>query len=1173
MVKRKYGNRLLSVIVAFSIVFATTLGTISLTVRSSDGELPEAASAVYMTNTDYSEIEFSNYGANLIPDSTVSQFNEDGTYKSYYDLDTDSTGGAVLDSNAWWDKAGNRYQYFFNNSNAYGSMNKLGYCSNDSTQSHTNDGSGALYVPKGKQLYLPLPELEAKSYYVVTAWINPSKGTTLTTTIRNSGIQEVSKKMVWANAGWQRICWIYYTGADQQKEAILQVYSDDAAYMDEIAVYKLEASYAQSCIANGKLETYLPNDPQVKQITYDSNNIAYDYSTFDWNMLGENFITDPTVSQFDEDGTYKSYYDLDTDSTGGAVLNPSAWWGKAANRYQYFFNNSNAYGSMKSLGYLSNDSSLSHTADGSGVISIPKQVNRYLPLPQLEAKSYYLITAWINPSKSTTLTTRIFNSNIQEVSKKMVWANAGWQRVTWLYYTGADQQKEAIFGVYGDDRLYIDDLAVYKLDSAFGSKCMTAGKLVYESLSAAETNSVEGFDYSSEDNLFAEGSFEETGTAVDTGAKYGQKVLNVTADNNTVDLEELGENTYYILSYWLKTDAADPISVAIKTGGVTYPHSVGSASEWKKETLIIYTGDNTDTIIEFDSSVTAQGKYVYVDGISVIELPEDVAKACSALDKYAEGSTDLNKLETAKSAFGKEIDYDSAKFKIWRDLNSPIKNGSSYVSLYENYYAEYVRQDKISRGFSPSGYGERRYYTGYTCEAENNLIANSACDDTTYWVDASGYATVTSEKSYEGNTSLKFSGNGTYRKTITGLKANTWYYLSLYGMSDSSEGITDINFGIADTEGRPFENPISTYETSHYMRNNASKQEITILCPDGTWYNRTYCFYTEENTSVDFFVTGTKGTMYLDDIRLYEKANAIKTQTNASYDDIMVYEYEEENFVCDESKNLITNGLFDNGTQFWGNFNGINKFAEVVTSEGNKMLHYKSSGMCYYYMANAQIEAGKEYTFSFWTMNLNGEGAKFGIASLDNPRAFISEVCNVSDDYGVWKLVSIRFKADTSSTVCLAIYDNGGEAVFDKVRLFESSNGYSIALKDDVPVGGTVFTDSVLGSDGLQQTSNNESNNTGNNSNTNIGSNNSGTSYNYSGNSQYVSDADESEDENGVTTEEVVTKVRQKVKKPSTAKTGIATWAIVLIVVGGVAVVGAAAGVTVFLVKRKKRKI
>lgn len=373
-------------------------------------------------------------------------------------------------------------------------------------------------------------------------------------------------------------------------------------------------------------------------------------------------------------------------------------------------------------------------------------------------------------------------------------------------------------------------------------------------------------------------------------------------------------------------------------------------------------------------------------------------------------------------------------------------------------------------GFAPSGYGERRYYDAYSCENADNLIANSSCDNDKFWEDSTGYITVTSEKSYEGNTSLKINGNGIWRKIIYGLKSDTYYYLSLYGLSDSENGITDINFGIADAEGRPFENPISEYETGSELRQGASKQEITILCPDGTWYNRTYRFYTGDNTEVNFFITGTKGIMYLDEIRIFEASKAISLNVQTDYDDLVIADYAETNYACNEEDNLFTNGMFDNGTEFWGEFNGINKFVEVATSKGNKLLHYKSSDMCYYYMPKAEVEADKYYTFSFWSMNLNGAGAEYGIVSLNNPRAFISGVRKVSSNYGEWQLVSIRFKAYIPTTVCLAVFDNGGEAVFDKVRLFESDKGYNVDLNEDMPIGGNTFSDSSLGSDGVDIT-------------------------------------------------------------------------------------------------------
>ena len=184
--------------------------------------------------------------------------------------------------------------------------------------------------------------------------------------------------------------------------------------------------------------------------------------------------------------------------------------------------------------------------------------------------------------------------------------------------------------------------------------------------------------------------------------------------------------------------------------------------------------------------------------------------------------------------------------------------------------------------------------------------------------------------------------------------------------------------------------------------------------------------------------------------------------------DVTVATIEETAFACDAEKNLISNGDFEKGSVYWEDFNGFGKFVEVVTSGDNKMLHYKGAKLGYHYMAKVKVQAETEYTFSYWTLNLNGDGAKLGVVSLNNPLGYISDVRKVSDDYGEWKLVSVRFTPHTDSTVALAVYDGGGEAVIDNVRLFKSADGYELAAADDKPTGGELFVGSVLGSDGMQ---------------------------------------------------------------------------------------------------------
>ena len=1175
MLKNKHGNRILSLVLAFAVISGVVIGALNLPVSSLTEILPEKAAAIQITYSDtqyydYSKIVFEDFGTNLVADSTVSQFDESGTYKSYYDLSSDSKGGAVLNANAWWDKVPNIWQYFYAGVMDYASMKTRGYLSNNAALSHTNDNSGVLTFKAYNSVYLPLPKMNAKKYYLVTVWINQAEDITLKTGIYDSNLAELNTSSKWAfPSGWQRVSWLYYTGANEQIQPVFYMYTNTSGYIDDVAVYELDDDYGAECEKAGKLvsedqepEPELPEEEQAKQITVDSNGISYDYSEFDWESLGTNLIPDPAVSQF-ENGVYKSYYDLEADNKGGVVLDPNAWWDKAPNRYQQFYNNSDVWVSPKIRSILTDKTSLSHKSDGSGAIILPADSKqKYLPLPIMERKSYYLVTFWVKIASGKDCDIA-FEFTTDDAVRLTFQGTGDWSRISFVVYTGASFYNEPNIRIYNSGAGYADDFAVYKLEPKFAERCLKTGKLVYEKLSAVSTEAIDGYDFQTDDNMFAEGSFEENGFSLDSAAKYGDKVLKISKDNNTVKLPELELGTYYLVSYWLKAEASQSVSVDVISEETTvYTFNSELTTDWKQSMMIINSGDSTDASLKFVSSAADSNEYV--DGISLHKLPEDVSIACSALDKSSEDEVNLDKLNISQSVFGKEIDYESKTYKKWRGLTSPVKSGSSavtYVSLYEKYYYISLKKDRLNRGFAPSGYGERRYYSGYTCKDEDNLVGNSACDSASYWENSSGYVTVSHEEHYDGDTSLKVNGNGVYRKRITGLKENTCYYLSLYGMSDSENGITDINFGIMDTEGHRFENPISKYESSEFTRNISSKQEITILCPDGTWYNRTYCFYTEENTEVDFFVTGTSGIMYLDDIRIYEKSKAIETGTLEDYDDIIVFEYEEANYACDEKNNLIPNGSFDKGTEYWSSFKGINKIVEVATSQGNKMLHYKSSDMCYYYMAKAEIEADKYYTFSFWTMNLNGKGAKFGIASLDNPRAFISTVREVSADYGEWQLISIRFKAYAASTVCLALYDNGGEAVFDKVRLFESNSGYQIDPGDDMPVGGTTFSDSVLGSDGLQKTSDS---NPGKENNT-IASDNHNTDMGYvSEDSNY-----ESEEKDSNETEEVVTKVLKKVKKP-TSTTRLATWFIVLLIVLGAIILCAAAVLIIFFIKKKK---
>ena len=215
----------------------------------------------------------------------------------------------------------------------------------------------------------------------------------------------------------------------------------------------------------------------------------------------------------------------------------------------------------------------------------------------------------------------------------------------------------------------------------------------------------------------------------------------------------------------------------------------------------------------------------------------------------------------------------------------------------------------LAADYSDTGaYGYRIEYSGYSCAQANNKIGDRICSNADWWgVGSTGFVTISSDYGYNSETSLKVSGSGTFKKRITGITRYTWYYLSLWGMgtgtnSSGSLEISDIDFGIMDTSGYELKN-IFPDEYNKEPQLTTDKQKITIHCQDGSWYNRIYKFYSGNNTTLDFFIRGTVGTEYFDEIRLFKVSDAVSTKQNIS--DITVSGTSVSKPVCADSKNFL----------------------------------------------------------------------------------------------------------------------------------------------------------------------------------------------------------------------------------------------------------------------------
>lgn len=1185
MLKRNKFIRIISVITAFVLLFTSLFGLEILGENSSSlSDTPQFINASYSEQYekyDYTDIDWASFGTNLISDPTVACF-ADGKYKSYYD--PDKTDGTVLNANAWWDKAPGHSTA--QTVTEWKSVAKRGYVSSASADSHTADGSGAIVRTRGtKVINLAMPKMGKYKFYVVTFWLytvqqqyEPIKFGYDT----SSTVLELTAGYV--GTGWKRVTMLVYTGNNTFENPYLQI-GVSAFKADDFAVYELDEEYGQNCVKSKKLvsafgsSSKLPDSPQYINASYDSKYKEYDYADIAWDMLGENLIPDPTVSCFDSEGEYNTYYD--PTKTDGTVFNANAWWDKAADYYNGKVVSSPLpyWQSAKDRGLISNDTSLSHSADGSGAIvrtSTSAQLN--LSLPKMESYSFYAVTFWLYTEQQQWQEIRfgVDTSNGNALQLTDGWLGTGWNRVTMLIYTG----NKALSNPYiqlGVSYFRADDFAVYKLDNSYGIECINEKKMLPVGASganpmAAASGVLEWCEFDEAGNLYTNGSFEATENSVfpETGTPmFGRRVLKVGENEISASLPKLSTNTYYMLSVWIRTEhysETDKVKISLKAKDATEALTVferGASEEWIKVGFMLYTAYTTEFDILFEAEASSAEAVFYADGAALVKLSDELSAACYAMDTYPKTYTDLDRLETAKDCFESN--------PLYKELNSPILSTDTvpvnYAELWARLSVEYDEQDRLSRGFAASGYGFRNNLVSnggleYTCADENNLFEDASCSNQDYWFDENvsnegNYASISTAASYEGNSSLKVAGNGIYRKKITGLKANSFYILSLWGMSDC-ETTGDINFGFMDSNKHPLENPLTESQSNNTTYSWTLKQTITIQSQDGTWYQRVYRFNTGNNTELEFFVTGSLGEMYLDDIRLYEEVNAITIKDEYTMP-LTVLEYDEANSVCDDNKNLIENGDFSNGGSFWNKFKGFDTFVEVATSEGNPMLHFKSAYDNYYYLSAFDVSADKMYTLSYWTKNLNGEGSKSGVVLLDEERTYISEISDISDGYGKWKRVSIRFKTIEDTTVSLGIYDNGGEAVFDKLRLFESEDGYALG-NEDVPVGGDTFTDSKLGSDGVYRRPS---------------ENNGSGDYSYSGSytpavkSDTIITDDVQGTEDTVTTTTVIKRYKKGKKNEEWS---ISPWVIAAIVAGGTVVLAGTTLLIVFGVRRKKKK-
>ena len=435
-----------------------------------------------------SDFDLDSLGTNLFPDPTVNEFVDDGNggkvYDRYHSIDIGddgaTSGDVVIASPVVNPKAifaRHAFKDFTKSTYYYGSYKTQGATVYDPQQSHTNDGSGLIVVPAVSYAYHLLPigdKLKKNSYYVITFWAKAAangacvrfyRGTTdiQTNVPRNDKIA--------VGDTWKRYTYLLYSGSSDV-DFYLSLRTDSAnctIYADDFAVYKLDSKYAHFCKTNAKLltkEQYAAAlreaDTEISSTTVQLK-IPPTYvanTPIDTEGLGKNLVTDPTVADWN-----------------GETYNSTGWWTKVP-----FENKDSVYGSMYTRGYLTNDTTKSHTKDGSGAIAVPGSADGravYLPLTLPNKKTYYLVTTWVYFAESNDVQSGFYTqgSTLNGVAKTSE-NFKGWRQIAWIVYQGANAIGDPSMCLWSKSDFVFDEFSIFELDYEFGKKCMQAGTWV-----------------------------------------------------------------------------------------------------------------------------------------------------------------------------------------------------------------------------------------------------------------------------------------------------------------------------------------------------------------------------------------------------------------------------------------------------------------------------------------------------------------------------------------------------------------------------------------------------------------------------------------------------------------------------------------------------------------------
>ena len=625
---KKIISILLSVLLMVSSMFS-----IAQTVSAAGGSWAIQVSRSY---AEYSDYDWSALGENLIPDPTVSHFDVGGQYGRYAKFDSGYNPVAV-NQYYWWDKYIDReygFKRYINDlvnggninlssltqdangyyelvpGTSYGKpsgtltfnvavrspMNWAAIKKNSEYASLTADGSGVLrFSTAGAWRTMPLPAMEAGKYYVVKFNMksadskngslelclqfdngNSDLGTNAATVTLGSGL---------TNGKTDTIAFVVSAGTSTYSDPFIKFYCRTETFFDDFGMYEVSEEFANAQTAGTKLtappvETIDPVVFQTAREGSSGNGAVLSYTGFDWSLLGENLVPDPTVAHF-ENGVYGKYATPDA-QWKPENINPYYWWDKYFDEYLGFtmfyqdMEDGTRDGNVGGVTYRNGFQSLANrnltktegslTDDGSGVIQTSSGGGyRGAPLPALEADKYYVIKLNVKCASQmdsaielclSTNGTSSMGDVAAGIDMGSGFANGKANTACFVIYTGSLAYSDPFVKTYCQNSIatYFDDFGVYEVSEEY-AKAQSVGvkltgtsepvEVIPATVYQTTRSNTEVFNYSEFDwSAFGENLVPDPTVAhFDADGKYG-RYAKIDANYNPV-----GVNPYY---FWDK---------------------------------------------------------------------------------------------------------------------------------------------------------------------------------------------------------------------------------------------------------------------------------------------------------------------------------------------------------------------------------------------------------------------------------------------------------------------------------------------------------------------------------------------------------------------------------------------------------------------------------------------